>query len=244
MRDLRKQARANEMTSRGKRKQREKAAVPKQPKPATQRRNKARVISNTREMLDMARSGLADATGADPRKRRPGLMNLFTYGRSVTLTMQTIKSVEPAFEAWWKPYQDKMASDPLMKYFNTTRTEVLHEGELQTSNYTVIGQHGHVDMGRLVRELSQHAPPNTIGTFFGDQHGGNGWEVLMPDGTKQTVYFQLPEGIDVESGVQLPDPPDEHDGQPITDKSIANLGNLYVSTLARTVDEFIARFSE
>jgi hypothetical protein len=135
----------------------------------------------------MARAGLTDATGADPRKRRPGLMNLFTYGRSVTLTMQTMKGVDPAFDAWWKPYQEQMAADPLMSYFNTTRTDIIHAGELRTSNYTRIGSEGAppVDIGKLMAEINAHAPPNAVRTFFGDQLGGNGWLVQMPDGTQR-----------------------------------------------------------
>lgn len=231
------------MTSRAKRAQREKAPVEKRPATAAKGRSRARVIANTREMLEMARAGLADATGLDPHKRRPGLMNLFTYGRSVTLAMQTMKSVDPAFEDWWKPYQEKMAADALMKYFNTTRTDILHEGELETSNYTKVGFNGPVDIGALTRELAQHAPGHVESTFFGDQLGGNGWNVRMPDGTMQVVYFSLPETAGVESGLLLPEAPTEHDGRPISDQSVKNLGKLYIATLAGIVDEFIARFS-
>lgn len=206
-------------------------------------RDKERIFQNTREMLEMARSGLADAISPDPRRRRPGLMNLFTYGRSVTMTIQTMKSTDPGFEAWWKPYQDWMANDPLMHFFNKTRTDVLHEGELPTATYTIIGAHGVIDMGALRRDLSTHAPPNTIATFFGDQLGGNGWEVRMPDGSTEKVYFDLPAGV-VESGLQLPDPPTQHDGEAITNTSIANLGRLYIDYLDRTVKEFISRFQE
>jgi hypothetical protein len=159
------------------------------------------------------------------------------------MAIQTMKHLDPGFEDWWKPYQDKMAVDPLMRYFNQTRTDILHEGELQTTNYTVVGRRGPVDIGQLMRELNQHAPPNTIGTFLGDQYGGNGWEVRMPDGTTEKVYFQLPAELDIESGLQLPNPPTEHYGQPITDTSLANVGHLYVTTLAAVVDEFVARFS-
>jgi hypothetical protein len=207
-------------------------------------RDKERIFSNTREMLAMAQAGLADAIGPDPRRRRPGLMNLFTYGRSVTLTMQTMKSVDPSFEEWWQPYQEKMANDPLMKYFNKSRTDILHEGELPTVNYTVIGQEGFVNLGEITQELNRHAPPNTVGTFLGDQLGGNGWQVRMADGSIQHVYFELPEGLDIESGLQLPNPPKEHDDEPITDTSIANLGRLYVETLTEIADKFIARFSD
>ncbi|MEJ7783294.1 MAG: hypothetical protein WKF96_00735 [Solirubrobacteraceae bacterium] len=207
-------------------------------------RDKQRILANTREMLSMAHAGLADAKSPGPRRRRPGLMNLFTYGRSVTMAMQTMKHTDPAFEAWWQPYQAMMKSDPLMQYFNKTRTEIMHEGELTTVNYTVIGAEGPVNMGEVFAELSKHAPPNTVATFLGDQLGGNGWEVRMPDGSTEHVYFQLPGDVDIESGLQLHHPPDQHDGKPITDNSIATIGGLYVATLDRIVDEFVTRFSE
>ena len=81
------------------------------------------------------------------------------------------------------------------------------------------------------------------GTFFGEgRTGGNGWDVRMPDGSIQKVYFDLPATFDIKSELLLPNPPTEHDGQPITDTSIANLGSLYLDTLKRTVDEFETRF--
>ena len=192
----------------------------------------------------MARAGLVDATGDDPRRRRPGLMNLFTYGRSVTLAIQTIKSFDPAFEEWWSPYQEWMKADPLMTYFNDTRTDIVHEGELATSNYTQIGVDGPVDIGRLMGDLQRSAPPNTIRTFLGDRLGGNGWEVRMPDGSVEKVYFNLPADSGVVSGMTLMDPPDQHDGQPLADTSIASVGGLYISALSRIVAEFTARYSE
>jgi hypothetical protein len=158
------------------------------------------------------------------------------------MTIQTMKNTDPAFASWWEPYQVRMKTDPLMQFFNKTRTEVLHEGELATSNYTVIGAEGPVDMGAVMQELSRHAPPNTVATFLGDQLGGDGWEVRMPDGSIEKVYFLLPGNVDITSGLQLVDPPDQHDGEPITDTSIANLGRLYIAALTKTVDEFISRF--
>lgn len=207
-------------------------------------RDKARIFANTREMLAMAEDGLAAATGTDPRKRRAGLMNLFTYGRSVTMAIQTMKHTDAGFEDWWKPYQEKMAADPLMRYFNTTRTEVLHEGELTVSVETTIGKDGPVDIAALVTELGENAPPNTISTFFGEgRTGGNGWIVRMPDGSEDHVYFDLPAEAGVETVVRLPNPPTHHDGKPLSDTSVATLGEIYVATLRRVVKEFEARFA-
>ena len=64
----------------------------------------------------------------------------------------------------------------------------------------------------------------------------------MPDGSTQKVYFDLPATVDLKSELQLPNPPTEHDSQPITDTSMTNLGSLYLNTLKRIVSEFEARF--
>lgn len=69
-------------------------------------------------MLGMARNAFAGALSRDPTRRRPGLMNLFTYGRRVTLTMQTMRDTDEAFATWWSAYHDKLSRDPLMKYFD------------------------------------------------------------------------------------------------------------------------------
>jgi hypothetical protein len=232
------------MTSRAERHRREKAEPQKQSTSSGPDLPRHQIIANAREMLKMAREGLADATGADPKKRRAGLMNMLTYGRSVTFAMQKMKSVDPSFDAWWKPYQERMADDPLMKDFNRRRVDVVHAGDLYTTNRMVFGSKGPLNMGAVLQELRQHAPPNTIATFFGDEHGGTGWEVQLPDGTTEKVYFQLPDEVDIVHEYRLPDPPIEHDGQPIEDTSLANLGRLYLGMLATIVDAFAARFSE
>lgn len=203
-------------------------------------RDKAQIIANTQEMLGWARSGLADATGSDPRRRRAGWANLVNHGRHLTNAMQTMKSADPGFAAWWKPYQGMMSTDPLMKFFNKARVGTVHTGELKTSPVTYIGS---LDSGELMRKLGDSAPPNSVGLFLGDELGGNGWRVQMPDGSIESVYFDLPESIDVTSWLTVSDAPDQHEGKPITDKSLANLGGLYLATLERMVSEFSARFS-
>jgi hypothetical protein len=56
------------------------------------------------------------------------------------------------------------------------------------------------------------------------------------------VYFSLPDDFGATSTLHLPDPPSQHNGQPITDTSVAHLGQLYLSTLKQIVKEFEAHF--
>ncbi len=93
-------------------------------------------------------------------------------------------------------------------------------------------------------ELQAQAPPGTVGIFFGEAAtAGNGWEVKMPDGKTERVYLQLPEKSGVTSTWHLAGAPSEHDGKPITDTSVSNLGLLYLTALRKIVQEFGARFS-
>jgi hypothetical protein len=205
---------------------------------------KSEVFANVREMLAMAEAGFKDATSSDPTRRRPGLMNLITYGRSVTFAIQTIKNLVTGFDEWWNPYQQRMRDDPLMKYFNETRNTISKEGSLKTSTTTVIGASGPVNLGALMAQLQRDAPPNTVSTFLGEgSTGGNGWNVKMPDGSIDKVYFALPEGIDIKSDLHMPDPPKSHDNKPITDTSAPNLARLYIESLREIVNEFEEKWS-
>ncbi len=55
-------------------------------------------------------------------------MDLFNYGRSVTLAMGKMKHLDPGYEAWHEPYEARFGGDPLMNFFNKTRTAIVHEG--------------------------------------------------------------------------------------------------------------------
>jgi hypothetical protein len=200
--------------------------------------NRQQVVARTTEMLEMAKTGLRDVLSPDPSRTRAGAMNMLTYGRSVTFTMQTIKGLDPDFEDWWRPYQEAMAADPLMAYCNDARVAVVHKGHLTSSNVTRIGMNAPVNLGELQRRLMANAPPGTTGMFLGDHLGGNGWIV---EGVGH-VYFELPDDLDVQSGLEFENPPVEHDGQPITDASIGHIGQLYIDKLSQVVDGFKARY--
>ncbi len=201
-----------------------------------------RIIGNAREMLGMARHGLDEIPSGDPTRYRPGLMNLITHGRSVTLVMQTLSSKNPDFKLWWQPYQQKMKADPLMQYMNAPRVAIFHRGELTTSSTIEIGMSGPVNSDDLRNAIFRNAPPNTESAAIGDRSGSNHYIVRMPDGSRVKQYFALPGDVDIVSWVEMQDAPTEHYGHPIKDKSIQSLAGIYFETLSSTVDEFEARF--
>ena len=170
-------------------------------------------------------------------------MNMITYGRTTTLTLQTMKHTDEGFTGWYAPWQAKFAEDPLMAYFNQSRTAIIHEGHLHVSTVTSIGARGGLDPIKMLEEMNQYAPPGTEEAFI-DNQCRSGWRVRMPDGSLQSVYFAMPEGVDITTEFEFRDAPDVHFGQPIPDPSVTTVGGLYLDTLGTVVSEFIARFSQ
>ncbi|MEO6370829.1 MAG: hypothetical protein ABIQ73_02735 [Acidimicrobiales bacterium] len=185
----------------------------------------------------MARNGLAGATAQDPTRHRPGLTNLRTYGRHVTLTLQSMANTDATFAPWWAPYEAKFSRDPLMKYFNDASNATPNDG-------TATAKSRPSPDTKMIAILNMQAPPNTVGTFFGEQRSSNGWEVQMPDGSIERIYFHLPEPLGLPSLLNLENLPTSHDGVPITDTSIANIGGIYITTLVGVVEAFAQRFAQ
>jgi hypothetical protein len=198
----------------------------------------AEAVNNARELLEMARTGLADIESGDPRRRRPGMRNIVVFGRAVTQAIQRLRTVIPAFDEWWLPRIEKLGSDPLFVYFNTLRNTILKEGELPATNVLHVAHLDGDDMARLMA----NPPPGAKSFVMGDRLGGNGWRVEMPDGTEETLYVNMPSDIAVKSWLELEDAPTEHDGSPIPDASFETLGRLYVEALDRLLADAESRF--
>jgi hypothetical protein len=203
-------------------------------------RTKAEVLASAREMLARAKDAAAELASKDPLKRRPAIMNLAVYGRAVTNVIEGLRSIEPDFDEWYKPQTSLMREDPLMRFFYKLRTEILKKGQLEVSTSTYVG---YMD-GAVIQRLMASAPPGTESMVFGDQTGGNGWDVRLPDGSLERVYFEMPEDIDISSTLTFNDPPREHEGTPLKDVSIENLALLYCDALERFVNEAIERFKD
>lgn len=187
----------------------------------------ASILSDAREILATARLGLGDLVSGQPERRLPGLRNLIVFGRSVTLVLQNLRSTEPAFDDWYAPHQEVMRNDPLMRYLVELRNEILKEGSMPTRVGVYIGQ---LDGSNLFNRL----PPRPAGAtnfFIGDQTGGSGWMVTLPDGQTEKYYVALPADIGYVYNLRLTATPDVHLGSPITDKSVENVGRLYLAYL-------------
>lgn len=136
------------------------------------------ILRDTEETLNTAKFGLQDFLNGPPERKMPGLRNLIVFGRAVTNVLQNLRSTEPAFDEWYAPYQKEMSDDKIMKHIYRMRSIILKQGTLKTSVGVHIKSFSSEDIKRF------GPPPVGAKRFFiGDQIGGTGWEVELPDGT-------------------------------------------------------------
>jgi len=195
------------------------------------------IIRSAEETMKTAEQGLEDLIKGPPERKLSGLRNLIVFGRAVTNILQNLRSIESDFDAWYERYREEMGNDPLMRYFYKLRSKILKEGLLETSTHTYIRQL------RIPEDLTRFGspPPNAKGFFIGDNLGGSGWEVQLPDGSIEKYYVELPYDIGSVS-LHFPDAPKYHLGREINDTSIPNLAKLYIDYLRQLVTAAKERF--
>ena len=150
------------------------------------------ILSRAEETLKTARHGLDDLANADRSRRFTGLRNLIVFGRSFTWVLQNLRSVIPAsFDEWYKPEQENMVKDPLMRYFIDARNELEKQGKLSVATSAAIHSFSpYTDMKKF------GTPPIGAKSFFvGDSLGGTGWEVELANGRTEKYYVALPNSI-------------------------------------------------
>jgi hypothetical protein len=172
-----------------------------------------------------------------PERRLAGLRNLVVFGRAVTNSLQNLRSTESDFDIWYNKYEVEMKNDSLMKYFYNLRSQILKEGSLETSTWTYIRRL------QFPEDLARFGSPpqNAKGFFIGDNLGGSGWEIQLPDGSIEKYYVELPPDIG-STTLYFPDAPKRHLGQEIKDTSIPNLAKMYTDYLRQLVVAAKERF--
>lgn len=186
-------------------------------------RTTGKVLSDAEETLATASISVPDLK--DPAKVRFAIRNVVVWGRAFTNVLQNLRSVEGDFDAWYEPYRAEMAADPLMRYFYKLRSEILKQGQLRTSTGAHIRNFNPAqDLARLT------PPPNAKSFFIGDQNGGSGWEIELPDGTTEKFYVSLPSDIG-ETWLTLSEAPEQHLGKELPNNKIDDLAALYLDYL-------------
>lgn len=152
-------------------------------------RTAAEVVAGAERALRLVQSAWLDYR--DPARRPAALSNIVVYGASVSQVLKALDRKVPDFAEWWAPFSSRLANDASFRRLRDMRNEVLKEGALRTSASTYINRLGPGEMAAL----EATAPPGANGLFIGDQNGGSGWTVTLPDGTHTKHYIDLPASV-------------------------------------------------
>jgi hypothetical protein len=195
------------------------------------------ILKRAEDTLDTAKLGLRLLTGEAPENRFPGLRNVVVFGRAVTNVLQNLRSIEPGFNDWYECHKAEMKTDDLMRYFYSLRSEILKKGILNVSTQF------HIHSLRLPEDMARFGPPpaNARGFFIGDNLGGSGWEVELPDGSTEKYYVQFPREM-VSTSFHFPDSPTSHFGRELRESRIEVLSKMYIDYLQQLIQSAKQRF--
>ncbi len=165
-----------------------------------------------------------------PEHFQAGLWNAAVFGRNATFTLQNLRSAVKNFDDWYGPKQSAMKADPVMTYFVEYRNKI----EKSVADSTTASASLSFSTEEL-RKAMGRPPPNAKSFFIGDQFGGNGWEVVMPDGSIEKIYVDLPKEI-ASTKAHLPAAPGD------ADRSANELVDEYLTKLEALAKEARSTF--
>jgi len=158
------------------------------------------IFNNAEESLKTAHFGLKIASGSHGQKRMMALRNAITFARPVTDILEDAKPLLGEEYSQW--YDDKIEfvteEDEVCQTLGGVRNNLLHEGKDDTYTYAKIDSMS----GEEIREL---APPWADSIFIGDQYGGSGFTIELPDEEEKKFYVPIPDEMGIETGVQFKD---------------------------------------
>ena len=107
----------------------------------------------------------------DPKLRQRSLANIITFGRSVTLVVQNLRSVVIDFDKWYQSFQDEMRDDELLNIFKEARNNLEKQGKLDTQTIVELRNFN----TSMLNMYMTNKPENAKGFFIEDKLGGSGW---------------------------------------------------------------------
>lgn len=131
---------------------------------------------------------------AAAKKLHMGLRILSVFGPATTLALQSLKSTEPTFAAWWEPRSRALRADPLSRYFWDMRVDMAHRGSaglyhVNTALDLQVLEGGNLTCSATISLLLHESPrPDeddayTLGTAYLETLGGlvsEAWREFSP----------------------------------------------------------------
>lgn len=182
------------------------------------------ILASAYQVLSFARQGAADYAEGGARMAS-GLHNAVTCGRSVTFVLQNLTHKVTGWEQWYEPIQSSLQADPVAKWFKELRNVMEKQGSVGPARFkTQI----HFDSDVVFEAL----PADATGDLSIDAMGRLSYEVLLPDGTKQTIYAQLPPDM-ARVELELASAPTAASTTELLDHYLTRLGDIVDQAQAR-----------
>ncbi|SFC65433.1 hypothetical protein SAMN05444422_11352 [Halobiforma haloterrestris] len=162
------------------------------------------ILDEAEYNLKAAYAGFKQYQSADGEQKLIGLRNAVSFGRSVTFVLQRLRGkTNKDFDSWYTERQEVLKSDEVAQKMDDLRNRILKGSDgPDISNYTKVNRLNTAELSRIM-------PPWADSAFIGDQYGGSGFKVEQPDGSVEKFYIELPDEIDVETGLYIDDNSDD-----------------------------------
>ncbi|MET4149906.1 hypothetical protein [Bradyrhizobium sp. RT7b] len=176
--------------------------------------------------LKIARRGAAEMK--NPSTFQAGLWNAALFGRSVTFTLQNLRGKVDGFDAWYEKKQEEMRADTVMSYFVEARNMI----EKSVAEPTWASASLNANIADLFKAAGP-PPPGAKTLFVGDQFGGSGWQIQLPDGSTEKYYVDFPKGMVKTSVLLGPKAPKGGDAHYLVNEYLTKLEALTAEARAK-----------
>jgi len=195
------------------------------------------ILSSVQGKISMIKQMLNGLKGGPVPFKTTNFTNLLIWSRIVINEIENLKSCDrKKFDEWYSTYKKDLfgegdaSPDPLLDYFIQARNQLEHQGIVK------VGWSIKVHHLNIPEDLLKYgpAPPGARGVFLGDQLGGIGWLVDLPDKGQAKYYVNLPKEF-VESSLLPHNPPSTHLGENVKSRSVEDLAEYYVNYLDKMI---------
>lgn len=130
----------------------------------------------------------------DPEDFRVNLNACIQAARNLTFALQAEKRLIDDFDDWYTPWQAAIKADPIMKWLNEARVQIVHRGDLETNSLAV---------ARLIVDYSDAAREvvDGLGSARPEPRG----EADVREEVSAPPLLTLAEILEHVSGLELPD---------------------------------------
>lgn len=205
--------------------------------PEQNKRSCEEILKSLQGKVSMVKQILTGLRNGPVPLKTTNFTNLLIWSRILINETENLKSCDrKKFEGWYAQYRRELfgdgshGPDPLLDYFIQARNQLEHQGIIK------VGWSINIHHLNIPGDLLKYgpAPPGARGFFLGDQLGGIGWLVDLPNGSQAKYYVNLPKEF-VESSLLPHNPLLTHLMNNVQNTSVESLAEYYV----RYIEEMV-----